>query len=330
MNAYVYAKACGMLAKSFVGVRLGALFDADSLDVLWTRVTKKEKPLLPELLLTKALQTEAAAAFVGDYTKLLGAYEKPPRVLIQLLQAYEYSNLKDIAAALCNGERNCPPITNCAPFNLLQYDAWPDLAAMTRGSPLAWYNRVPAASEQHNLDERLDKQYTRELWESVAALPREARELTEGLIRMQIAFNNILWAVRLKTYFAMTREDIIARLAFSTPQVHREDPLAGGALEILDWPIDQWSAWQHWKYREMVNPGSEGAPWRLDPRFLSKAFNVALQKEALRTFHRNPCQECSLVPWFIIKRFEVSCIRTAAERLRLNADRDAVAEYLGV
>jgi vacuolar-type H+-ATPase subunit C/Vma6 len=287
-------------------------------------------PQLPEVLLAQALEKEATAKFVRDYIRLLSAYENPRPVLVKMLQIYDYSNLKDVAASLCGGATVCPELVNIKPYNILHYDRWPDITAMTAGGPLKWYDKVPEAGLQHGLDERLDKQYTRDLWESVCALPRRQQEAIEPIIQKQIVFDNILWAIRLKMYFNMTREEIIPRLAFATTKMAADDPLAQDALAVLDWPPDSWEHWGRWKYRSMLNPLREGERWRLDPRWTSRSFSLALQKSALQSLHRHPEQEGELVSWFIIKRFEVDCIRTAVERLRLNAERTTVAEFLRI
>jgi vacuolar-type H+-ATPase subunit C/Vma6 len=329
-NAYLYAKASKMVAKSFVGPRLSLLFDADSLAVLWSHVIPKEVPQLPEVLLAQALEKEATTKFIRDYIRLLSAYEKPRPVLVKLLQIYDYSNLKDVAASLCGGAAICPDLVNIKPYNILHYDCWPDIKAMTANGPLAWYDTVPEANLQHGLDERLDKQYTRDLWESVCTLPGRQKKAIEPIIKMQIVFDNILWAIRLKAYFHMTREEIIPRLAFATAKMDAKDPLAQDALDMLDWPLDSRELWGRWKYRSMVNPPREGEPWRLDPRWTSRSFSLALQKSAMQSLHRHPEQEGVLVRWFLIKRFEVDCIRPAVERLRLNAERATVAEFLRI
>jgi vacuolar-type H+-ATPase subunit C/Vma6 len=332
-NAYLYAKVCRMLAKSFVGPRLSLLFDADSLAVLWSHVAGKEMPQLPEVLLARALEKEATTQFVADYIRLIRTYENPPVVLTKLLQLYDYSNLKDVAASLCGGATVCPDLVNIYPYNILRYDQWPDIKEMTARGPLAWYDTVPEASLQHGLDERLDKQYTRELWKSVCSLHARQKEAIEPLIKEQIVFDNILWAIRLKIYFNMSREDIIQRLAFADTKMSPTDPLAEDALAVLDWPVDSWEHWGQWKYRSMVNPlidpEREGVPWRLDPRWTSRSFSLALQKNATRFLHRYPEQEGVLVCWFIIKRFEVNCVRTAVERLRLSAARADAEEIIG-
>jgi vacuolar-type H+-ATPase subunit C/Vma6 len=318
-NAYVYAKVCGMHARSFRGNRLPLLFDADSLEVLWARVTTKEKPLVPEMLLARSLETEATERFVREYVGLLGAYEKPPLVAARLLQVYDYTNLKMAVSALCNRKTEPPPFTRIAPYHLIDYDAWPRLDGMTAGGPAAWYRTVPDIHTQAENDETLDRQYARSLWESLEELPRKAQEMPRALIEKQFAYGNIVWAIRLRTYFALSGDEVVSRLVF--PQ-DRE------ARAILSWPTDDWAAWSTWKYREVLNPPVEGQKWVLDPRWVEHRFNALLQKAALAQLHLHPEEAGVLVAWFIIKRYEVGCIRTAVERLRLGADAASVTDFI--
>ena len=48
-ECFVYAKACGLLAKSFTGSRAAALFDARSLSELWTLLFRTQAPELVHL-----------------------------------------------------------------------------------------------------------------------------------------------------------------------------------------------------------------------------------------------------------------------------------------
>lgn len=47
-SAFVYAKASGMLAKSYIGKRTVKLFEARTLADLWTLLFEEEVPLIPE------------------------------------------------------------------------------------------------------------------------------------------------------------------------------------------------------------------------------------------------------------------------------------------
>ena len=72
--AYVYAKASGILARSFVGNRTQKLFEVKSLSELWSLVFKTEVPLVPEVMLAKQIEVEAQKRFIKEYVDLVGCY----------------------------------------------------------------------------------------------------------------------------------------------------------------------------------------------------------------------------------------------------------------
>jgi vacuolar-type H+-ATPase subunit C/Vma6 len=327
---FVYAKASGMLAKSFIGKRSLALFEANTLHELWSLLFDAEAPVLPEAMFAKALEQQAEKQFADDYITLLRNYSKPDPILVVLLRTFDYDNLKDIGAALCDHAETCPELVDIRPYSRLNYDAWPDIAKITRNSPSAWYNTPPLASNQHELDTKLDKQYAIELWEAVTSLAAVDREPVYDIIQQRIMLENILWAIRLKVYFAMPKEEIISRLAFAEQDKKKSDPIAGEAMQILDWPVDSYDAWAKWKYAKLLNPSEEGVPWTIDPRWMNQTFKRLIQKRARLRFHLYPFTDATLVMWFLIKQFELDCIRTAVEGLRLNVDKQRVREAAGV
>ena len=83
-SAYVYAKASGMLAKSFVGSRAEKLFSVKSLRELYGLLFDDEVPAIPEPMLAKVIETKAQKYFVAQYTGLLENYSEPDEVLIRL------------------------------------------------------------------------------------------------------------------------------------------------------------------------------------------------------------------------------------------------------
>jgi vacuolar-type H+-ATPase subunit C/Vma6 len=319
-----------MLAKSFIGKRTIMLFEANTLNELWSLMFAVEAPIVPEVMLAKALEQQAEKQYSDDYITLLRAYSDPDPILVVLLRTFDYDNLKDIGAALCAHASECPDLVDIRPYSLLNYDAWPDIAKITRDSPSAWYNMPPLASDQHTLDTKLDKQYAIELWEAVRSLAAADREPVYDIIQQQIMLQNILWAIRLKVYFAMPKEEIIPRLAFAGAAETKDDPLAGEAMRILDWPVDSYDAWTRWKYAKLLNPWEEGVLWTIDPRWMNQAFKKLIQKRALQRFHQHPFTDATLVTWFLIKQFELDCIRTAVEGLRLNVDKKRVREVAGL
>ncbi len=338
-DAFVYAKASGMLAKSFIGPRASRLFSATSLQELWALVFQNEIPAMPEVLLAKKIEQEAEARFISDYISLLQNYSRPAKVLTEVLHFYDYDNLKDIAASLClakiSGESaKLPLLADIGQYSMLNYKAWPDVAGITAGSPLAWYDKVPEFNEQQELDSRLDLQYVRALWESVMKVPSSIRGVVSSLIQEEMILNNIIWAIRLRVYYGMTKEQVIPELMTlkdcKTFRQIKDDPLAFPAVRTLDWDVGSYADWAGWKYSSLLNPNEEGVVWQIDPRWVQQKAKTMFNKKALGQFHRHPFSVNVLVTWFKIKQFELDCIRTAAEGLRLNVEQGKVQEFAGV
>ena len=91
-SSFVYAKASALLAKSFIGERAAKLFSAQSLRELYSLLFEDELPAVPEVLLSKEIETRAAQKFIGQYKNLLSEFENPSPILSAILSFYEYEN----------------------------------------------------------------------------------------------------------------------------------------------------------------------------------------------------------------------------------------------
>ncbi len=329
-DAYVYSKASGMLASSYVGRRALRLFNARSLQELWSLVFKSEMPVVPETVLVKILQKDAGAKFVSDYIKLLSNYESPADILISLLHFYDYDNIKEIGAALCFSERTMPDIVNISPFNFVKYSEWPDIKTMTADSPVQWYDKIPLICEQQANDYRLDGQYVREIWNSCHALKSSCRDEVLRLITEKFKIDNVLWALRLRLYYDMEQEDVVQYLAYTTDERRTNDIIVSDAIATLKWSTDDWDSWRKWKYAWLLNPHEDGVVWNVDPKWIYNAYKKLYVKKAYTLFHKYPFTECPLICYFIIKRNELDNIRTASESLRLNIPAADAIAYAGI
>lgn len=338
-DAFVYAKASGVLAKSFVGPRAASLFAVNSLHELWSLVFQTEVPVIPEMLLAEKIEQEAEAAFLNDYISLLNNYSRPQSLLVNLLRFYDYDNLKDIGASLCTANLTgeipvLPHLAKIGQYSMLNYEAWPDLKLITSGSTVEWYNNIPDFSKQQELDTKLDLQHIRELWDSALHLKGGARQPVLDLLQEEIVMHNIVWALRLRVYYDMDAEEIYPSFVTVKPLENlreiKKDPLAGPAVKILSLPTDSYAEWSTWKYASLLNPNEEGVVWNVDPRWIQQAAKVAIQKKALRQFHRYPFTPHVLFCWFKIKQYELDCIRTVAEGLRLEVSTEQAKDFAGI
>lgn len=328
-DSFVYAKACGMYARSFVGPRARKLFETKRLRDLWSLLYGGEVPLVPEGLLALLLERKSEERAVKDFITLLSAYDVPDPLSKALLSLYDYNNLKAASAWAALGRAEPPFMVNLGDFALLQYSAWPDIAAMTRDSSVAWYDRIPEESEQMEWESRLDHEYYRSLWAALSSVASKDRAATEDLIREEIILQNIVWAIRLRVYYRKSEEEITPLLAGSDEEPKVRDALCGPALDTTRRALDSWAEWKDWKYAWLLNPNEEGVPWEIDPRWAQFASEKHLYRKALKLFHQHPFTLGVLVAFFKIKQLEEQNIRVAAEGIRLGATDGQISEFMG-
>lgn len=259
--SYVYAKASGILAKSFVGKRAKKLFEANNITELWRLVLNQDLPLLPEAMLAQKLEEQCKENFLQIFDKLVSYFDKPTDVILCLQK-----------------------------------------------------------------DDRLEKntglEYARELWNSTSKIRGEEKSSVESLVHQYLIIENIVWALRLRVYYEMTPEEIVPHLASLGESPSVSDPLSSEAIKILDKQLDIRDDWKNWKYEKLLNPLDDGSFWKIDPCWIQNAFNVFLVKKAKKVFRENPFNMSMLVAFYIIKKQELTYIRSATEGLRLGVDED--------
>lgn len=329
-SAYVFAKANGILGKSFVNNRASLLFGQKSLSELWTLLFKTQPPLIPEVMLSQAIEEKAFSDFIENYINFINQYDNPDPVLVNQLLLFEAENLKEIGAALCKGEQKMPSLVNLENFSVLNYKAWPDVKKITKGTDFSWYNHVPGIHEQRELDFKLDIQVCRHLWDAVALEKGEAAEALRDIYRQEFIVKNIVWVLRLRLYYKMTNDEIAANLIYVTDKPGKNDPVSAPALRILDWPLDEPDYWFDWKYSSLVNPHVDGQIWQIDPVWIEKRNRVEINRKASKLFHQFPSEPCALIGWYKMKNFELSCIRTAVESVRLNIESSEAMNAVGL
>lgn len=329
-NSYVYAKASGILARSFVGHRASLLFAPRSLAELWSLVLKTEVPAVPETLLAKQLEENAGANFISEYKRLLDMYDRPDEVAVLLLRYFDYSNLKSLGAAAAMGQKERPRLRNIAPYNILNYEGWPSIKEITALSPLSWYDKEPEISEQQFLDAKIDRQFVSDLWKAAERLNAFERESVEKLILKKYAMRNMVWALRLKVFYKMSRDEILEHIMFLDSSKKKDDLLARDAIEILEKNPEHYEDWGGWKYARFLNAHEEGLIWAIDPGWVEDSAKKELVAESNRLFHSQPFTPVVLVSWFFIKLNELNHIRAAVEALRLNVEAESAMEAAGI
>ena len=307
-EAFVYAKAAGLLRKSFINERASKLFEANKVDDLWTMIFSSQPPALPEVLLAQEIEKEALSRFLSQYVSLIEQFDKPDPVLTAQLDFYEAENLKEITAALCKGEQECPlstPQKIFGKYTKLNYSAWPDIQKITEGTEYSWLDSVPDSGEQQQVEFKIDLQCVHNLWESIKKSEAKSRKELFDFYTEEYIIKNIVWVLRLRKYFRLNAEEIKKHLIYITEAPDKDDPVAGPALQLIDKNMEDYSSWENWKYSELLNPHVNGEVWQIDPGWIERKNMIRMNSYARRLFHLNGMTSAALIGWFYIKDFEL-------------------------
>ena len=133
-RAYVYAKASGIIGKSFIGKRTGNLKSAGRVSELDRMVFPVSPGNLPEKELLIDFERRVIGRAVHSIISIVSCFSKPPEFAVQLIRSYEYLDLINAINALIAGENERKKAllfyTDIGSFQTVRFNAWPDIKAM--------------------------------------------------------------------------------------------------------------------------------------------------------------------------------------------------------
>jgi vacuolar-type H+-ATPase subunit C/Vma6 len=324
----VYAKACGILGKSFVSRRIPDLTRPDRLSALDRLVFPGESRELPERELLPDLERRITGRAVSQILSIVSSYARPPEILLRLLRTWEYADLKAALNALVGGETSFPSWTGLGPFGTVRFVAYPDLPAMLKGTEFDFLLdkelNLIRGGDAVKAQTELDRYYYRSLWLALKKLPSRDRTASEQILGEEIALRNCIWALRLRSYYGMSGREVSEHL------MDISDSLARDARAMLDFSLDTRSAWEGWKRERFLNPEIPGRLWTVDPRCFQNAAGDYLYKLALRAFRRRPFSIDTAFCFIRIKQYEEDLLTSVAEGLGLGMSGQDVFALLEV
>jgi vacuolar-type H+-ATPase subunit C/Vma6 len=353
-RAYVYAKVCGIVGKSLVGKRVPSLAKVDRLSALDRFIFPQGSRELPERELLPDLERRITGRAVSQILSIVSSYAKPPELLLRLLRTWEYTDLKSSLNALMSGESSFPSWTDLGSFGTVDFVAYPDLAAMLKGTEFQFLldremNLVKGGGAVKAQTE-LDKHYYRSLWQALGKLSPKDRAVSERILGEEISLRNCIWALRLRTYYGMSSEEVSeylmdifplktgkrravparsSRASLRGKQV-RQDSLAADARSSLDFGLDNRPVWAGWPREHFLNPDIPGRQWIANPRFFQNAAGDYLYKLALRSFRRQPFSIDTAFCFIRLKQYEEDLLTSVAEGLGLGMSSQDVFAMLEV
>jgi len=133
-RSYAYAKACGIIGKSFVGKRVRDLEKASRLSELDRMVFSADAKSLPEKELLRDLEKRIINREVNSIISIVECFSKPPEFFTLLIRSYEYADLLSAISASWEKERSAPPHVDLGRFQTVRFEAWPDIPKMIEGT----------------------------------------------------------------------------------------------------------------------------------------------------------------------------------------------------
>jgi hypothetical protein len=325
----VYAKACGIIGKSFVGRRISALSSLSRLSELDRLVFSGGARELPEKELLPDLERRISGRSVNAVISIVNCFNNPPEFFVLLVRNYEYADLKTALASLDeNGEqggraeKEKPAFADLGRFGTVRFGLWPDIEAMIRGTefePL-YKNRAKVSG---TLETALDRHYYQRLWKALFKLKKSDRHTAEKITREEISLRNAAWALRLRVYYGMNADEVKKYLV----EIPGHDELVKDAVAALDFPLDSRREWENWNLEAYLNRETGGA-WRADPRSFQNAAAERLYGLALRHFRRRPLSLDTVFCFIKLKQFEEDLLTSGAEGLGLGMSSRDVFDIL--
>jgi vacuolar-type H+-ATPase subunit C/Vma6 len=329
-RAYVYAKACGMIGKSFTGRGLHRLRELGRLTDLDRLVFPGEKRDLPGQELLRDLENRITQRTVRQIISIVSSYSKVPEPLSRLVRVYEYADVKALLNHLGSGETGLPVFTPLKSFGTVNWGAYPDLAAMFRETEFEWIpgelSGFPAGRDNMPLQARIDRQYYGLLWNSLRRLAGKDRETGEFILGEEISLRNCVWALRLRCYYGMGPEE--GRAFLLNISLRTGASTAADAEKALEFPVDSFSPWESWRRKRFLNPGIPGELWKPDPRFFQNAVSSYLYRLALRAFRHRPFSLDTAFCFIKLKQFEEDILTSVAEGLGMGMSGGDVLNLL--
>ena len=327
-RAFAYAKACGIIGKSFLGKRISALERLGSLQEL-------DRLVFPEVsreMITRELLSDIEGRILSRTVQhiraVIDSFSVPPQLLVRQLRSCEYADLKTCLYHIATRKATPPVINNLGRFRTVRFAAYPHLSKMLAGTEFAFilekYPKTIKPADIAAIEIALDRQYYTLLAESLRCLPSADRLYARQIISEEICLRNCIWALRLRRYFHKSENETAEYLMdLSMPN---ERSLAAQARKSLRFSLDSRPSWDGWRWENFLNPPHAGEHWAVDPRYFQNAASRYLYRLSRRYFRAMPLSISSIFCFIKLKQYEENILISVTEGLGLGmTGTDAVA-----
>ena len=347
-RAYAYAKACGIISKSFVNKRAGLLSNIDRLSDLDRLIFPAGSRALPEKELVKDIEKRINKRSKDAIIAVVNSFKKPPEFLKLLIRGWEFEDIKNALNTLSelnSGTQHGREIkkigfTDLGRFGTVNFSAWPDIEKMLKKTEFEYLLNLMGKGSFF-IQEELDRHYYNSLWKALCRLAKNDRKVSQKILAEEISLRNCVCALRLRTYYLLDRDEVKPHL-IGINKVKNGSPLAADALVSLDFPLDNREIWTGWKREKFLNPAPgfqkfEGrqeiggdVPWKADPRYFQNKAALYLFRLAEKSFRFRLSSLDSIFCFIKVKQFEEELIMSHVEGISLGLSSGEVLSMLGV
>ena len=188
--AYIYARVCGSLERTWNAQRIGELVRNGKLADAWRAVFNEAPPALPEGVLVDEAERRAIRKTLGEYNNLVGHLQGEEPFFEALRRKSEFARVKRVILALRRQEASCPESDDPGLAPSFAPEAYPDVGKMFSGGRYGWINKESLAALAET-DNRLDRQYYEELWSALSLVKPSRRGGVPSLILLDIELSNM-------------------------------------------------------------------------------------------------------------------------------------------
>jgi len=332
---YAYAKACGIIGKSYLGKRISLLAGLHAISELDRLIFPDLRRELPGRELLFDLERRITERAVRQIMTIVGSYPHPPELLVRMLKVYEYNDLKVSLQHIAAGKKNLPNISDIGDFGTIRFDAFPDIKKMVHGTEYDFILSDLKSQQYENMDiaqieTKLDAHYYLGLVGYLPHLSAEDRITVQKIIADEISLRNCAWALRLRTYYQKTANETSKHLMDIKLKGSKNKSLAADAVSSLELPLDSRQPWRGWKWEKLLNPEEPSVIWAADPRYFQNAASQYLYRLARKYFHRSPMEVSAVFCFIKLKQYEEDLLTSVAEGLALGMESTSVFKLLEV
>jgi vacuolar-type H+-ATPase subunit C/Vma6 len=339
--SYAYAKACGIINKSFVGKRVHSLERASRLLELDSMVFPSLAKTLPEKELLRDLEKRIIKREVNSIISIVKCFSNPPGFFKLLIRSYEYADLISAVNASRDREKNAPAHVDLGSFQTVHFEAWPDIPKMIEGTVFKFLldklgktgaDKGSKEKQSFSLQSVFDQHYYSALWHALFSMPARDRQAAEKILSDEISLKNSSWALRLRTFYQMPAREVKQHLVYVPEDKNPQGSasLAHDALSCLDYQLDNYPDWSSWRWKQFLNPPLEGRHWQADPRFFQNAASRYLYNLARHNFRLNPSSLDTIFCFIKLKQFEEDVLTSSVEGLGIGMSVKDTISMLGV